>query len=363
MPSPNPRYRGGVFTSLFGVVATSATDAWAVGSYQSNKGQRSLIVHWNGKAWTKLPAPTLGGSGGLLTGVAATSASDAWVVGGYTPKSSTNRAAVEHWNGKAWKFVPSPQPGGLHGIGTYLEKVVAISPTDAWAVGDYSRSATGTQLHTLIEHWDGQAWKVVPSPNPGGSYNTLYGVAAVSANDVWVVGTSSQSLHVDHGFIEHWNGQAWEIVASPNPGSTSALQGVAAISPTDAWVVGGGSHEALIEHWDGQAWKLVPSQNPGGSYRFSAVSATSVSNAWAVGSFSTNSNPSGQPLIEHWNGQAWKVAPSPSFGGCYRCSNNLDDVMATSATNAWAVGTVGPDGSCAGYQCTRNVIERWNGKT
>src|SRR5207249_7511912 len=50
----------------------------------------------------------------------------------------------------------------------------AISPTDIWAVGNFA----------LIEHWDGNQWSIVPSPN--GSY--IRGVAALSSTDVWAVG-------------------------------------------------------------------------------------------------------------------------------------------------------------------------------
>jgi hypothetical protein len=58
---------------------------------------------------------------------------------------------------------------------------VAVSSCQAWAVGNY---ATGTgRLLTLIEHWNGTAWKQQPSLNPGSSYNTLAGVAATSASN------------------------------------------------------------------------------------------------------------------------------------------------------------------------------------
>jgi hypothetical protein len=41
---------------LSGVAATSAsdTDAWAVGSYGAFK---TLILHWDGTAWAKVPSP------------------------------------------------------------------------------------------------------------------------------------------------------------------------------------------------------------------------------------------------------------------------------------------------------------------
>jgi len=39
---------------LTGAAAVSPTDAWAVGSYGTFK---TLILHWDGTAWAKVPSP------------------------------------------------------------------------------------------------------------------------------------------------------------------------------------------------------------------------------------------------------------------------------------------------------------------
>jgi hypothetical protein len=46
----------GVNNVLTGVTALSATDAWAVGYYVKG-AYRTLILHWAGTAWTKVPNP------------------------------------------------------------------------------------------------------------------------------------------------------------------------------------------------------------------------------------------------------------------------------------------------------------------
>ena len=90
-----------------------------------------------------------------------------------------------------------------------------------------------------MEHWDGSAWSVVSSPNAGTSHNYLNGVAAVSANDVWAVGYYVNGSNVDQTLVEHWNGSAWSVVSSPNAGTgDNDLYGVAAVSATDVWAVG-----------------------------------------------------------------------------------------------------------------------------
>ena len=75
------------------MAATSARSAWAVGSTASGQ---TLIVRWNGTAWKRIPSPSPAGS--TLYGVAATSASNAWAVG-----SAGGKTLIERWNGTTWK--------------------------------------------------------------------------------------------------------------------------------------------------------------------------------------------------------------------------------------------------------------------
>jgi hypothetical protein len=63
--------------------------------------------------------------------------------------------------------------------------VVAISADDVWAVG-WTGGNSGPI--TLIEHWNGSTWSVVPSPNPSATDNHLWGVTALATNNVWAVG-------------------------------------------------------------------------------------------------------------------------------------------------------------------------------
>src|SRR5207253_6461011 len=89
--------------------------------------------------------------------------------------------------------VPSPNPGTAN---NYLYHVAATSSKDVWAVGtDHVDLPEGPALVTLIEHWDGSAWRVVSSPNPysGSARNALNSVTAVNRNNIWAVGWSCGS--------------------------------------------------------------------------------------------------------------------------------------------------------------------------
>ena len=52
-----------------------------------------------------------------------------------------------------------PQPGSMRNI---LFAASAVSTSDVWAVGD-QQGSDGT-FGTLVEHWDGHTWSVVPTP-------------------------------------------------------------------------------------------------------------------------------------------------------------------------------------------------------
>ena len=175
--------------------------------------------------------------------------SDVWAVGYYNNSGNPYQTLIQHWDGGAWSVIPSP----YYGTGNnFLRGVAVAGPNDVWAVGAVA-AAGFTQYRTLIEHWNGSVWSVVPGPGPSMYDNGLEGVAVEGPNDVWAVGyygTPYQTL------IEHWNGSAWSIVPSPSSGT---LLGVAVVGPSDVWAVGYyGPDLTPVERWDGSAWKYSP---------------------------------------------------------------------------------------------------------
>ena len=182
-----------------------------------------------GLAWRIVPSPNLDLRSGL-SGVAAASANDVWAVGDYED-ANTFWTLIQHWNGRSWSIVPNPSVDY-----TYLTAVAVGSATDVWAVGFY-----GIFGGTVTEHWDGSSWTIVPSPNLNG-LGALNAVASLGPNDVWAVGFSGQESSAQT-LIEHWDGSSWNIVPSPNPGSRQRVSiGVAAVAANDVWAVGFGDN-------------------------------------------------------------------------------------------------------------------------
>jgi hypothetical protein len=348
---------------LAGVAATSSSSAWAVGRYAESAAGQTLIDHWNGTAWCQLASPDPGGSGrdNALSSVAATSSSNAWSVGYYVNRNQVEQTLVLHWNGSSWKKVASPDPGG-NSRWNALSGVSATSSSNAWAVGYHVNRSHVEQ--TLVLHWNGTAWRTVPSPDIG-TNNELIAVKAISKSNAWAVGYHDTKAYVAQTMIAHWNGTSWKTVASPDPAGSSyanSLSAVTAVSASNAWAVGSyynaAAAEPLILHWNGTAWKQVASPDPGGSASDNVlygVTATSSSYAWTAGAY-RNTASVYQTLVARWNGTAWQQAASPNTAASQH--NILNSVAATSASNAWAVGFTASASTGTGYQ---TLILHWNG--
>ena len=329
---------------LLGVSALSGSNAWAVGS----TGTATLILHWNGTAWTRVAAPSPGHLG-RLTAVSAFSSSNVWAVGSYETANGGNKTLILHWNGTSWVQVTSPSPEVIDG--SFLLGVSAVSPSDIWAAGWYYLTG-GEASNTLVLHWNGTRWTRVPSPNPVHlGFNALNSVSGRSAADAWAVGSTDTGT-----LILHWDGTSWTRVPSPGQTSQDALNGVSALSASDAWSAGDVTTGALVSHWNGTSWTQVPSQGPGTSAGvLNGVSTLSHSDAWAAGYFSGSSGGT-KTLVLHWNGASWTEVASPSPGGS--AGAGLSGIDAISGSSVWAVGSTALFGTGG-----KTLILHWNGAT
>jgi hypothetical protein len=162
---------------------------------------------------------------------------DVWAVGERQDNAGTFRTLVEHWNGRRWSVVPSPNPGAT---GNCLFDVAAAGPRDAWAVGQRSGTDTDTPL---VEHWNGHRWTVVTVPSAGLTGSLLQGVA-VSGTEVWAVGQSDDAADQARPLVEHLAHGTWTARRITSLGSGfSNVTGVAIVSRT-AWLVGSALDEA-----------------------------------------------------------------------------------------------------------------------
>lgn len=338
--SPVPPGGTGILTAA---AALTGSDAWAVGS--TADGTETVTLHWDGSAWSVVPAPnpsTLGAQN-LLVGVEALAHDDVWAVGAFNSSGgdSTGLPATQtlaiHWDGSAWSQVPSP---GVVG-GSMFDAVSALGPNELWAVGTRVPSGTGPVEVPLAARWDGAGWTQVAAPFVGNRLNRLMGVSARTSSDVWAVGLWKDTPSPIHLLILHWDGSTWSLSSAGDPGVSDLLLGVAAVASDDVWAVGerndpvDGS-QPLIVHWNGSSWSTIALPVfPGEFNRLNAIRAVSVADIWAAGASATVAGGPSQALLMHWDGSSWsQVAAGPSDGG----SEYFGGLALISGCEAWAVG-------------------------
>jgi len=317
--------------SLVAVDASARDNAWSVGYYIGSEGvYETLSVHWNGSTWTLVETPNVGEeTGDWLYGVAAVSPSEAWAVG-YTAgpwDTYTSTTLVEHWTGSAWSVVPSPNPSNdpLYGA-NQLYDVRAFAPNDVWAAG-WQWTPIGSA--PLIERWDGRRWKV--SRTPTDAFRELQALDGTSSKDIWAVGHAFTFSDGNQSLIMHWDGRSWAVVPTPKLPYDNYLTDVSVISPTDAWAVGytvppNLDFQPHFLHWNGSAWAVVPSPHLSSTYNFlQSIAAVSGNQVWAAG-YRTVDDHQVVTFVERWDGTQWRIESTPSLpdGGNYLSGLSVD---------------------------------------
>jgi hypothetical protein len=217
-------------------------------------GKAGAFMHWDGRTWTVLPAPS---GGGDLKSLAGASGTD--IMAGSV-------SSVFHWDGTTWSGATATQQavlgmwgagpddfflsgvGGMTGrfTGTWsyltptannLNAIGGTTATNVYAVG-----ASGTVLH-----WD-TAWT---AQSTGTSYNLL-AVAAEGSRAVAVGRTTTNSPALLELVGSTWTDKTAMLPAIP---ANVFLRGVWA-SGTHTFAVG---DMGTIVHGDGTTWTAMPS--------------------------------------------------------------------------------------------------------
>jgi hypothetical protein len=296
-------------------------------------GFDSYTAHWNGQRWRTVAVPKAARS--RLNGVVAVSKSSAWAVG--DAPIGTTTSTILHWNGHSWARVKSaPVP---HWDDAELNSVAAVSARDVWAVGSAQKVAS-EHFRTVIEHWNGSRWSLVPSPSLG-KFSFLSSVTVASDGSVWAVGGSFLRTGP---FIVRLKGAKWVKVAVPKTPATTDidLDGITAVSPAQVWAVGdisvgNTSSRPYSIRWNGHAWRAVKVPDPKASvadHRMLSVAAYGHGQLVAVG---YTDGPAGlHAVYSRWNGKSWSVVVGAQSG---------DDTesVTTDGKRLWAAGAFAGD--------------------
>ncbi|MFI6515596.1 hypothetical protein ACIBF1_08575 [Spirillospora sp. NPDC050679] len=253
------------------------------------------------------------------------------VVSGAEERSAAPAGAAA--NERAWRQVPpTAYPGS-----TQISDIAATPGGGVWAGGNLT-----TQSLPLVERLTAKGWVrlAIPSTLPKVQ---IHAIGASSATNVWVGGSMFKPGATS---LLRWNGAKW---SAHSLGENFLPVEIAPMSANDVWVAGNANH---LKRWNGSTWR-----NHQLGFRTQAISGVSAKDLWAVGM-----SADGRPAAAHWNGTAWRRSALPAVpvvsGG--EMGARLADVVALSANNVWAAGSV-PAKDATGRITSRALLARWNG--
>jgi hypothetical protein len=204
-PSPHIYHFGGArwdevrlpayVDAVEGISMTPAGNLWTLIANRAYPGE--AVIRWNGRGWTRFPAPSPTGG---TPAIAAVADDDIWVTG--------RVSQIYHWNGEHWTPVASPAPSSGEG----MRALIAPAHDDVWAAPGFN---VGPATAILL-HWDGRTWQTVPVPHTGSCPVT--GIAPDGAGGIWVIPCQSNWRGAQY---LHWQAGRWTDVYATPPGPLS----------------------------------------------------------------------------------------------------------------------------------------------
>ncbi|XRQ11197.1 hypothetical protein ACN3XK_10005 [Actinomadura welshii] len=179
----------------------------------------------------------------------------------------------------------------------------------------------------------------------------LTGISAAGPSDVWVSGVQG-AVCIPHiatwgclwqsdgnPVVRRWDGAQWREYALPGWKGNAPMGRVAAAAPDDVWIsaVGLDPQVRYLAHFDGTAFTKV--EPPVAGARFGVFA--DASGTWLATS-------DGDAPLYRRTGDGWQ--PAQGTGMSF-----VSDVQARTATDAWAVGWIGPDRAPA--------VAHWDGES
>ncbi len=256
------------------VAASSASDAWALG--QEPSGTTEHLLHWTGHGWRNSRFPGTPGTFYGNLGLTASPGGRAWLIA-----SASGSSQIFGWNGTRWGQQSYPCSSTF----CNLDRIVARTGKDAWAVGNYVTS--NLDGGPLALHWTGRSWRSTPVPFVKFGY--LTGVFAASATNAWAVGGVNNSSRM---LLYRWNGVSWHharVPAGLTVPSLGELTGISGDVSGHLWIFDFGpqaGNRAAYLRYDGHRWSTVRGALVAGQARVTVRDVATIpgtSAAWSVG--------------------------------------------------------------------------------
>lgn len=303
----------------------SATEGYAIGN--------NIFLRWNGTSWTIAANPP-----DFFTSLAMVSSGEGYADG---------FQGIYHWDGIEWTLdytgtasylndmmvFPDEQIFAVGTESTILQRdsggwnpvngpqphelaaVAALSPTNIWAVG----------YEETLMHYDGVTWQAETFTSLPTDINNraFYAITFLNDTDGWIVGSD---------LMIRWNGSSWQEVDNGTE-EYQSYRGVAAVSSNDVWVVGelSGGSGSVIRHWNGTTWSDIP--HPA-LPRLNTITMLDSDTGMAGGYRYDSTMGIYESVLLRWNGSIWSEVTTPNI-------SEVSSIVLEDTDNGWVISNGG----------------------
>lgn len=291
------------YQTEFTSVATTATEAWAV-------GDAGTMLRYDGTPWTPLSS----GRTAALRAISAADNTTAWAVG--------QTGTILRYSADTRSWSPSTLPGTTPPT---MNSVAAVSANEAYAVG------TGGAVYK----WNGTAWGALTS----GTGSDLFAVCATGSGSAVAVGAGGLVLRIQG-----------TSVTSASGGTTNTLRALWCPSATDVWAAG---DSGVVVRNTGGGFATFGSQ-PGTTSSIGGIWGTGATSFWLAagadlfqftGAGYTKHTPGVTGLRALWGGSASDVYAVGDKGAVVRWSGGPSWTRVDSGSSQSLYGVTGSIGS------------------
>ncbi|MFD9066765.1 WD40/YVTN/BNR-like repeat-containing protein [Kitasatospora purpeofusca] len=135
---------------LGAIAAAGPDDVWAVGNGYS-EDDRPVALHFDGRGWSVVPVPAFGGLYGEFNDVVVKGPRDVWAVGRVVlDEKDRGHALLMHWDGRAWTRVEAPEgAGAVSGAASSPDGIVTVGRVSGGGEAAYALRVTGSRATSL----------------------------------------------------------------------------------------------------------------------------------------------------------------------------------------------------------------------
>jgi hypothetical protein len=165
---------------------SAAAGDWVTGTLAAQP-RRVVVLHWSKGAWRNVALPAISvpkGQQTLAGFIAAVTPASVWATVAISRPGQWEPATVLlHWNGKTWSKVAAPK-------GVHFDGLASDGHGGCW-VASYTFTTPGAVTGLVMYHYSGGRWTHVPAPAESG-----YTVSVFGGNMQLIPGTRSVLEHV-----------------------------------------------------------------------------------------------------------------------------------------------------------------------